>query len=89
MLNPELPMLAIFGDLLLFLSHVQFSVTHCNARQAPLSMAFARQEPWSGLPFPSPGDLCGPGTEPSSPALAGRFFTPKPPGKPKFGENGG
>ena len=39
------------------------------ARQAPLSMGFSRQEYWSGLPFPSPGDLPDPGIEPRSPAL--------------------
>ena len=39
------------------------------ARQAPLSMGFSRQEYWSGLPFPSPGDLPNPGAEPRSPAL--------------------
>ena len=39
------------------------------ACQAPLSMGFSRQEDWSGLPFPSPGDLPDPGTEPRSPAL--------------------
>ena len=38
------------------------------ARQAPLSMGFSRQEYWSGLPFPSPGDLPNPGIEPVSPA---------------------
>ena len=37
--------------------------------QAPLSMGFSRQEQWSGLPFPSPGDLPDPGIEPGSPAL--------------------
>ena len=48
------------------------------ARQAPLSMGFSRQEYWSGLPFPPPGDLPDPGAEPASlksPALAGGFFT--------------
>ena len=48
------------------------------ARQASLSMGFSRQKYWSGLPFPSPGDLPNPGIEPTSlmsPALAGRFFT--------------
>ena len=45
------------------------------ACQAPLSMGFPRQEYWSGLPFPSPGDLPDPGIEPTSPALAGGFFT--------------
>ena len=44
-------------------------------------MAFSRKEYWSGLPFPSPGDLPNPGTEPLSPALAGEFFTSEPPGK--------
>ena len=39
------------------------------ARQAPLSMRFSSQEHWSGLPFPSPGDLPDPGIEPGSPAL--------------------
>ena len=39
------------------------------ARQAPLSMRFSRQEYWSGVPFPSPGDLPNPGNEPRSPAL--------------------
>ena len=54
------------------------------AHQALLSMEFYRQEYWSGLPFPSPGDLPDPGTEPASlvsPALAGGFFTTEPPGK--------
>jgi hypothetical protein len=37
------------------------------AHQAPLSMGFSRQEYWSGLPFPPPGDLPNPGTEPTSP----------------------
>ena len=55
------------------------------ARQTPLSMGFLRQEYWSGLPFPSPGDLPHPGIEPASPvspALAGGFFTTDSPGKP-------
>ena len=51
------------------------------ALQAPLSMGFPRQEYWSGLPFPSSGDLPNPGIEPMSPALAGVFFTTEPPGK--------
>ena len=48
------------------------------ALQAPLSMGFSRQEYWSGLPFPTPGDLSNPGIKPTSltsPALAGGFFT--------------
>ena len=52
------------------------------ARQAPLSMGFSRQEYWSRVPFPPPGDLPSPGIEPTSPSLAGRFFTTVPPGKP-------
>ena len=52
------------------------------ACQAPLSMAFPRQEYWCGLPFPPPGHLPDPGIEPVSPALAGRFFPTKSPGKP-------
>ena len=48
----------------------------------PLSMDFSRQEYWSGLPFLSAGDLPDPGVKPVSPALAGRFFTTEPPGKP-------
>ena len=53
--------------------------------QAPLSMGFSRQDYWSGLPFPPPGDLSDPGIEPESPAspgLAGGFFTTEPAGKP-------
>ena len=44
------------------------------ASQVPLSTEFPRQEYWSGLPFPSPGDLPDPGIEPMSPGIAGRFF---------------
>ena len=47
------------------------------AHQALPSMRFSRQESWNGLPFPSPGDLCNPGIEPTSPAspiLAGKLF---------------
>ena len=52
------------------------------AHQLPLSMGFPKQEYWSGLPFPSLGDLPDPGIEPRSLALVGRFFTTEPPGKP-------
>ena len=52
------------------------------AHQAPLSMGFPRQEYWSGLLFPPPGDLLDPGIKPMSPALAGGFFTSEPPEKP-------
>ena len=50
-----------------------WTVALCN--QSPLSMGFPRQEYWSELPFPSPGDLLDPGIEPASPALEGAFFT--------------
>ena len=55
-----------------------FATPRTAARQAPLSMGFARQEYWSGVPFPSPGHLPHPGIEPASfmsPALAGSFLT--------------
>ena len=46
-----------------------FATPWTAAHQAPLSVEFSRQEHWSGLPFPSPGDLTDPGVEPRSPAL--------------------
>ena len=52
------------------------------AHQASLSTEFPRQEYWSVLPFPSPGDYLDPGIEPTSPALTGGLFTTEPPGKP-------
>ena len=52
-----------------------------TAHQASLSMGFPRQEYWSGLPFPSPGDLPNPVIKPTSLALAGGFFTAEPPAK--------
>ena len=65
------------------LSHVLFFATPWTvAHQAPLSMGFSRQECWSGLPFPSPGDLPNPGIEPRSPALQADTLTSEPPGKP-------
>ena len=51
------------------------------AHQAPPSMGFSRQEYWSGLPFPSPGDLPDPGMEPRSPALQADALTYEPAGK--------
>ena len=53
------------------------------ACQAPMPMVFSRQEYWNGLPFPSPEDLPNPGSEFTSHALAGGFFTTEPPEKPK------
>ena len=54
------------------------------AYQAPLSIGFPRQEYWSGLPFPSPGDLLNPKVKSLSPALAGGFPITEPSGKPIF-----
>ena len=51
--------------------------------QASASMGFSRQKYWSGLPFPSPGDLPNPGIEPRSPALEADALTSEPPGNPK------
>ena len=65
------------------LSHVRLLATPwTGAHQAPLSMEFPRQAYWSGLPFPSPGDLPDTGVEPASPALTGGFFITEPLGKP-------
>ena len=47
-------------------------------------MEFPGQEYWSGLPFPSPGNLADPGIKPASPALADGFFTTEPLGKPEY-----
>ena len=52
-----------------------FATPWTVAHQAPLSMGFSRQEYWSGLPFPSPGDLLDPGIEPRSPALQADALT--------------
>ena len=53
----------------------------CMVYQAPLSMGFSRQEYWSGLPFPYPGDLPDPGIEPRSPTLQADSLPSEPPGK--------
>ena len=64
-------------------SRVQLFVTPWTvAHQALLSMGFPRQKYWSRLPCPPPGDLPNKWIEPASPALAGRFFSTEPPGKP-------
>ena len=88
------PWSQIFGDLIQvlllnnhmkvkvkLLSCVQLFVTPWTvAYQAPLSMGFSRQVYWSGLPFPSPGDLPNPGIEPRSPALQADALPSEPPG---------
>ena len=67
------------------LSRVQlFATLWTVAHQAPPSMGFSRQEYWSGLPFPSPGDLPNPGIKPRSPALQADTLTAELPGNPKL-----
>ena len=73
----ELPMAVVRSFSLVWLFVATWTVAH----QGPLSMGFSRQEYWSGLPFPFPGDLSDPGIKPTSPTLAGRFFTNELPGK--------
>ena len=59
-----------------------FATPWTVAYQAPPSMGFSRQEYWSGLPFPSPGDLPNPGIKPRSPALQTDALLSEPPRKP-------
>ena len=67
------------------LSCVQlFGIPWTVAHQAPPSMGFSRQEYWSGLPFPSPGNLPDPGIKPRSPTLQADALTSEPPGMHKF-----
>ena len=58
-----------------------FATPWTVAYQAPPSLGFSRQEYWSGLPFPSPGDLPNPGIEPGSPVLQADALPSEPPGK--------
>ena len=67
---------------LVALGHVRHFATPWT-HQAPLSIEYSRQEYWNGLPFPSPGDLPGPGIKPRSPALQADALTSEPPGKPQ------
>ena len=62
-----------------------FATPWTVAYQAPPTMGFSRQEYWSGLPFPSPGDLPDPGIKPRSPTLQADALISEPPGKPKDG----
>ena len=65
-----------------WLSHVRlFATPWTVACQAPWSMEFSRQEYWSGLPFPSPGNFPNPGIEPGSPTLQADTLPSEPPGK--------
>ena len=69
------------------LSHVRLLATPWTvAHQASLSMEFSRQEYWSGLPFPSPGDLPDPGMGPGSPTMQAVSLLSKTPGKPYLRE---
>ena len=66
-------------------SHVPvFATPWTVAYQAPPSMGFSRQEYWSGLPFPSPGDLPDTGIKPWFPALEADALTSEPPGKHQY-----
>ena len=71
----------------MYVSHSAVSESFATPRtidhQAPLFMGFPRQEYWSGLPFPFPGDLPGPGIKPRSSALQADSLPSEPPGKPK------
>ena len=64
---------------ILFRKVTPWTVVHL----APLSMGFSRKEYWSGLPFPSPGDLPNPGTELRCPALQAKSLPSEPPDKPR------
>ena len=76
-------LLIIYSDIKWSCSVMSDSVTPWTvAHQAPPSMEFSRQEYWSGLPFPFPGDLPDPEIEPGSPALQGYALPSEPPGNP-------
>ena len=93
-----MPQLQLFCSFTYFLSFILWCVCMLSgiwlfatpwtvAFQVPLFTEFSRQEYWNGLPFPTRGDLPDLGTEPASlpsPALAGRFLTAVPSGKPLF-----
>ena len=73
-----------YNTLLLFSNQVtsdSFATPWTIACQVPLSIGFSRQERWSGLPFPYPGDLPDPGIEPRSPSLQADVLHSEPPGK--------
>ena len=70
------------GGLVAKLSPILCDPMDYIAHQAPLSMGFPRKEHWSGLSFPSPGDLPNPEMEPGSPTLQANSLSSEPPGKP-------
>ena len=82
-LRPHGRWLDLHSSEMKLLSHVGLLVIPWTvAYQAPPSMGFSRQEYWSGVPFPSPGDLPDPGIEPGFPALETDALTSEPPEKP-------
>ena len=82
--NDKLPNIRIMKVKVKSLSRVRlFATPWTVAYQAPLSMGFSRQECWSELPFPSPGDLPNPGIEHRSPTLQADALLSEPPGKPQ------
>jgi len=83
MLSPNFPDPKIKKVKVKLLSRVQlFATPWTIAYQASPSLGFSRQEYWSGLPFPSPGDLPNSGIKPGSPTLEADALTSEPPGKP-------
>ena len=86
MLNKQQVLSFSFSMHMCMLSRVQLlAILWTVALQAPQSIGFLRQKYWCGLPLSPPGDLLNPGIElesPESPALAGRFFTTEPSGRP-------
>ena len=82
--NRQLKLWALLhASYLLFIySVVSNSFANPWTKSCQVPSRFPRQEHWNGLPFPAPGDLPDPGIKPPCPALAGRFFTTEPPGKP-------
>ena len=82
-LKTIIPYISCPGTLSKSLSHIQlFAIPWTVARL--LSMEFSRQECWSGLPFPSPGDLPKPGIQPGSPTLQADSLPSEPPGKLQY-----
>ena len=76
----QLPRVSCSGGLVAQLCLTLFVTPWTVTRQTPLSMRFPRQDYWSGLPFPSPGDLLNLGMEPGSPALQEDSLPTEPPG---------
>ena len=82
MMLPCLPVISLQGEWSCSVMSDFCYCMSCITYQAPLSMGFSRHEYWSGVPFPSPGDLPYPGIKPQSPALQADSLPSEPPGKP-------